>query len=149
MFRRTRPVVILIAVLALWAGLAWTVSRPDRFADYSRTVGQVAASTRDGARTGWLVGREQLAGRLTASFAAAAYDDAGGAVAGAQYQFAGAIPPDGRAVSMRDQLSPLLGDAVAALADVAGAPDRAALAAAVDRLDTVADRLDAFIEGHR
>jgi hypothetical protein len=144
-----RSLLVLGAVLALWAGFAWTVSRPDDFAAYSRTIGQVAESTHDATRTGWLVGRQQLAGRLTATFAATAYADAGRTIAGAQQLFARAVAPDRRAMSLRDQLGPLLAEAVADLADAAGANDRAALASAVDRLGSVADRLDTFIGSHR
>jgi hypothetical protein len=33
MTRRIRLSIVVAAVLALWAGFAWTVSRPDDFAD--------------------------------------------------------------------------------------------------------------------
>jgi len=99
------------------AGFAYTVTRPDDFADYSRTIGQVAGSTHDAARTGWLTGRQQLDGRVTAAFATTAYDDAEKTLAGAQQQFATAPPPDERAVSLRDQLGPLVSLAVKDLGD--------------------------------
>jgi hypothetical protein len=149
MSRRIRLSVVLTAVLALWSGFAWTVTRPDDFADYSRIIGQVADSTHDAASTGWLIGRQQLDGRITKVFATTAYDDAEKALAGAQQQFATAPPPDARAVSLRDQLGPLLALVVHDLGDAAGAPSRDALAAAVERLDAVARRLEEFIEAHR
>ena len=149
MTRRIRLSIVLAAVLALWAGFAWTVTRPDDFADYSRTVGQVAGATHDATRTGWLTGQQQLAGRVTAAFASTSYDDAGKALAGARKQFAAAIPPDERAVSLRDQLGPLLAEAERSFGDAAGAADRTALATAVDRLEEVSQQLEEFIEAHR
>jgi hypothetical protein len=149
MSRRIRMLVVLVAVLALWAGFAWTVTRPDDFADYSRTVGQVAGSAHDAARTGWLTGRQELDGRVTKVFATTAYDDAEKTLAGAQQQFTTAPPDDARAVSLRDQLGPLVTLVVRDLGDAAGAPDRTALADAVSRLDLVARQLEEFIQEHR
>jgi hypothetical protein len=146
---RIRLAVVLTAVLALWAGFAYTVTRPDDFADYSRTIGQVAGSTHDAVRTGWLVGRQQLDGRVTAAFATTAYDDAEKIMAGAQKQFTTAPPPDGRAVSLRDQLGPLVAVAVTDLGDASGAASRDALASAVRRLEADAQRLEEFIEAHK
>jgi hypothetical protein len=149
MTRRIRLSIVLAAVLALWAGFAWTVSRPDDFADYSRTVGQVAGATHDAARTAWLTGQQELNGRVTAAFASTSYDDAGRILAGARTQFARAVPPDDRSVSLRDQLGPLIAETERSFGDAAGAADRTALTAAVDRLEAVSRQLEDFIEGHR
>ena len=110
---------------------------------------QVAEATHDGVRTGWLTGREELAGRLFGGYPTVAFDDSSKAVAGAGKQFAEQPPPDGPSTRLRDELSPLLRRAVPLLGDAAQAVDDVALRAAVDALAALADRLDAFIEAYR
>jgi hypothetical protein len=141
--------LVLAAVVLLWAGLAYDLTRPSDRRDYHRTVVQVAEAAHDGVRTGWLVGRQRLAGQVFGTFGDAAFGDATDAVAGASRQFAQAAPPDGQSARLGDQLRPLLQDAVRLLADAARATDDNDLRAAVDGLGPLAERLDAFIEANR
>jgi hypothetical protein len=142
--------LILAAIGLLWAGFAYTVSRPTTPADYRRTLLQVAEATHDAARTGWLTGREQLAGRSTAPFTATGFDDATRAAAGASRQFAEEAPPDAATRKLRDQVSPLVSEVVNRLADASAAdatPEGTALLReAVDRLDKAAGDLEPVIE---
>jgi hypothetical protein len=136
------------AVLVLWAGFAYNVSKPDDYRSYERTMVQVAGSAHDAAQTGRLTGEQELAGNVTALFARASFDDAAKALAGAQQKFAGQGPPDERSAGLRDRLSPLLAAAVVALGDTAEAPDDAALRDGVRRLDELAGKLDDFLTAY-
>jgi acyl-CoA reductase-like NAD-dependent aldehyde dehydrogenase len=139
----------LAALLLLWAGFAFDVTRPADQRDYRRTVVQVAESTHDGVRTGWLIGREQLAGRVFGTYVTATFDDAEKAVAGASKQFAAEAPPDKVSTRLRDELSPLVQSATRLLGDASEAADDNALREAVDALDKLADQLDAFVEANQ
>jgi acyl-CoA reductase-like NAD-dependent aldehyde dehydrogenase len=141
--------ISLAAVLLLWAGFAYDVTRPADQRDYHRTVVQVAESAHDGVRTGWLVGREQLAGRVFGTFVTTTFDDAEKAVAGASKQFASEAPPDEASTRLRDELSPLLQSAINLLADASEPTDDAALRQAVDELGRLADQLDAFVAANQ
>jgi acyl-CoA reductase-like NAD-dependent aldehyde dehydrogenase len=141
--------IALAAVLLLWAGFAYDVTRPTDRREYHRTAVQVAESAHDGVRTGWLIGREQLAGRVFGTYVTATFDDAEKAVAGASKQFAAEAPPDEASTRLRDQLSPLLHSAVQLLADASEPADDSALRQAVDELGKLADQLDEFVEANQ
>jgi hypothetical protein len=133
------------AVMILWAGLAYQVTRPAGYPDYSRTMVQVAESAHDAARTGQLVAQAQTAGRVTGPFSVAAYDDAAEGLAGAQKKFAGQGPPDDASRRLRDELSPLLAATVVALGDTAEAGNDRAREVAADRLGALAEKFQNFI----
>jgi hypothetical protein len=141
--------VILAAVGLLWLGLAYDLTRPPDERGYRRTLVQVAESAHDAARTGWLTGREQLAGHVFGPFATTAFDDAQQAAAGASKQFSEQAPAGTTGRRLRDELRPLVQDTVRLLGDAAAASDDAALRAAVDGLAAVADRLDRYLEANR
>jgi acyl-CoA reductase-like NAD-dependent aldehyde dehydrogenase len=141
--------LVLVALVLLWAGLAYDLSRPSDQSTYHRAVVQVAESAHDGVRTGWLVGREELSGRVFGTFVTATFDDAEKAVAGASKQFAGEAPPDEASTRLRDQLSPMLQSAARLLGDASQASDDNALREAVDALGKLADQLDAFVEANQ
>ena len=146
--RRARVVVAGAAVLVLWAGFAYNVTKPDDYRAYERTMVQVAGSAHDAAQTGRLTGEQELAGNLTMVFARTSFDDASRALAGAQHKFAGQGPPDDRSVALRDRLGPLLAALVVALGDTAEAPDDATLRAGVRRLTELAGELDDFLSAY-
>jgi hypothetical protein len=136
------------AVVVLWAGLAYDLSRPDDYRGYSRTMVQVAEAAHDAAQTGRLVARQQLAGQVTRWYATAAYDDAAKGAAGAAKKFAGQGPPDAASQRLRDELSPLLASTVVALGDTAEADDDRTLAGGADRLGSLAGQLGDFVEAY-
>jgi hypothetical protein len=144
-----RLFLVLAAVLLLWAGFAYNVTRPPDDRAYRRTVVQVAESVHDGVGTAWLVGREKLAGRVFETFATAGFDDALKAVGGAADQFAENEPPDGPSARLRDELAPLVASAVRWLGDAAHAADDKALRVAADALGPLADRLAAFVAANQ
>ncbi|MFG1656984.1 hypothetical protein ACGFIY_10690 [Micromonospora chersina] len=144
-----RLILSAAALLALWAAVAYHVSRPPDAGDYLRTVTQVATSAHDAAATGVLVGRQQLRGGVTDAYAATAYDDGLRAVAGAQRKLAGAVPPDDGSAALRDRLSPLVQATARDLTDAARAADDPALRAAVEALDENSRRLAELIEEQR
>jgi hypothetical protein len=145
---KAKITVAVGAVVLLWAGLAYHLSRPDDYRHYTRTMVQVAQAAHDAAQTGRLVAQQQLAGRVTGRYATAAYDDATKGVAGAAKKFAGQGPPDDASRRLRDQLSPLLGGTVAALGDTAQAGDDSARRAAADHLGELAGQLGDFVEAY-
>jgi hypothetical protein len=145
----SRAVIAAAAVVALWAGFAYDVSRPADARDYQRTLVQAAESAHDAAQTAVLVGELELAGKVTGLFATTAFDDAAKALAGAEQKFAVQGPPDGASAARRDQLGPLLNTAVTALGDTAQAADDARLRDGVGRLKDLAGQLDDFVEAQR
>ncbi|HEX5198782.1 hypothetical protein ACFQS1_02310 [Paractinoplanes rhizophilus] len=145
MATRGRVLIAGAAVVLLWAGFAYDLSRPADAKQYRRTMVQVAEAAHDATRTGGLVGAQELAGNVTAAYATTAFDDATKALAGAQHKFAGEGPPDDSSAALRDRLSPLLSDAVIALGDTAQAPDDQALRDGTHRLDMIAGKLRAFV----
>jgi hypothetical protein len=148
MRRAGRIGVVVTAAALMWVGVAYQASRPPDYDAYHRTATQVARAAHDAVRTGWLTGRQELAGKVFPTYATVAFDDAAKALAGAQKTFASEAPPDGTARALRDELAPLLAAATTLLGDAAGAADDAALRHAVDRLDDLADRLDHFQTAH-
>ncbi|SRR6266487_79048 len=149
MRRLGRLPLVLTALALLWAGFAVTSVRPPRYDGYLRSAVQVAEAAHNATRTGWLTGRQVLAGQVFPPFAETAFDDATRALGGAQKQFAEAAPPDERSKRLRDELASLLQRAGQLLSDAAQAPGDAALRAAVDALGPLADQLDAFVEAHQ
>ena len=146
---RLGKITLVVVPVLLWAGLAYVATAPTSESDYHRTVVQVAQAAHDAARTGALTGRQVLAGQLFGPFATSAFDDSIKAIAGAQKQFAGEPPPDDRSRRWRDQLATLLLPTVIWLGDAAAADGDAALRAAIDHLDPLADQLHDFIEAIR
>jgi len=145
----SRIVIAAVAVAALWAGLAYDVSRPADARRYQRTLVQAAESAHDAAQTAALVGELELAGKVTGLFATAAFDDAAKGLAGAEQKSASQGPPDSASAARRDELGPLLNAAVTALGDTTEADDDNRLRDGVGRLKDVAARLDDFAEGMR
>jgi hypothetical protein len=144
-----RAAVAVGAVALLWVGLAYNLSRPGNYRTYHRTMLQVAAAAHDAAQTGRLTGEQLLAHRVTTPYAHSAFNDAIEALAGAQKQFASHTPPDMQSSHLGDQLSPLLAQEVIALGNTAQAADDTSLRTGIGTLDTLAERLDAFITAHR
>src|SRR6266542_3265024 len=83
-----RPVakltIVLVALGLLWGEVAYSCSRPPDSEDYHRTVVQVADSAHNATRTGWLTGRQKLAGQVFDTFAIGAFVDIGDIVANAE-----------------------------------------------------------------
>jgi hypothetical protein len=144
----TWPLVVA-AVGLMWAGFAYTATRPSDSDDYRRTAVQVAEAGHDAARTGWLAGRQQLAGQIFPPFANTSFSDATRALAGAAKEFVGEPPPDPQSTALRDELAPLLQETVRQLGYAAGAADDTELRRAVDALDSLAEQFEEFVEAHR
>ncbi|PSK65490.1 hypothetical protein B0E53_02547 [Micromonospora sp. MH33] len=149
MKRVQRLMIAVAALLVLWAGLAYEVSRPQDASGYLRTVLQVAGSAHDAAATGVLVAREQRRQHLTATYAVSAYDDAMKAVAGAQKKLGTEAAPDDASRALRDRLAPLVEAAARALSDAASARDDSALGHAGAALQAAAQQLNELIEDNR
>jgi len=142
-------VIAVLAVALLWAGLAFTLSKPIDAAGYLRTALQAADSAHDGAATGALIGRQELDQQVFTAFAVSAYQDAGQALAGAQKKLADTPPPDPASAELRDRLSPLVQAAVHDLGDAATAGKDVTLRAAVAALERDAEQLDGLIKQHQ
>ncbi|BCJ47700.1 hypothetical protein GCM10010168_20590 [Actinoplanes ianthinogenes] len=136
------------AVVIVWLGLAHQLVRPESYQHYARTMVQVAESAHDAAQTGRLVAEQQLAGRVTGAFSTAAYADATKGLAGAQQKFAAQGPPDEASRRLRDELSPLLGQAVVALGDASTADDDQTRELSAGRLGDLAGKLRQFVEAY-
>jgi hypothetical protein len=146
---RTRAALAAAAVVLLWAGFAYDVSRPADAKHYARVLTQAAESAHDATRTAALIGQLKLAGKITGPFATAAFGDAAKGLAGAEQKFATDGPPDPASATRRDQLGRLLGSAVTALGDTTEAADDSRLRDGVHRLTEVAGGLDDFVEAQR
>jgi hypothetical protein len=141
-----RLMIALGAVLALWVGFAVTVTAPPDRSDYRRTAVQAAESARDAAGTGALVAQTQLDGDAFGTFVGTAYDDATRTVAGAAKQIAGQPPPDDASAQLRDEVLPLVQEAVHALGDASRATSMATLRAALAALNDVAGKLADIVD---
>src|SRR6476660_1701079 len=148
MHRYPRAVPALAGVVLLYAGFVYDLSRPADARHYRDGVVQVAQSAHDAVESGWITGQLELYHRVVPPYADAAYGDATKTLSGAARQFAGQGPPDDRSAALRDQLGPLLQDAVRWLGTAANAGDDEQLRNAVDELDRIGDRLDAFVEAN-
>jgi hypothetical protein len=147
--RYRREVALTVAaVLLLWAGLAYDLTRPVDARGYHRTMVQVAEAAHDATESGRLTGEQQLAGHVTGPFARTSFDDAARALAGAQRKFAGQGPPDAASARLRDELAPLLAASVRALGDTAEAGGDDDRRAGVDRLGELAGRLADFVTAY-
>jgi hypothetical protein len=150
--RARRLVTVAAFLAAVWGLMVFAVVKPVSPTDYRRNVQQVAESAYNASRTGWLAGRQVLAGQVLSPFAQTAFDDAAKALSGATKQFASESPPTAASRQLRDALAPLLDSAVRRLGDASSASedgDDDALRQAVDELDRVAGQLDDFIEAHQ
>ena len=141
-----RLTIALAGVLALWAGFAVRVSAPPDRSDYRRTAVQAAGSAHDAAGTGALVARTQLDGHAFGTFIATAYDDAARTLSGAAKQIAEQAPPDDASARLRDEVLPLVQEAVRALGDASRASTEGALRAALAALDDVAGKLGDIVD---
>jgi hypothetical protein len=132
---RGRMWIAATALVLLWAGFAYDLSRPPDGSDYHRTVLQVTRTAHDAAATGALIGRQQLDGRVFGPFAVSAYRDATRAMGSARRRLTEQAPPDGASMAQRDRIAPIMGAAADHLGDAASARDDARLRAAVDDLE--------------
>jgi hypothetical protein len=147
--RRWWPAAVAGALL--WGIVGYFLTKPTDFHDYRRTVVQVADSAYVAVSTAQMTVRAQLDGKVTGRYTTAALQDATDAVAGAWKQFAAVAPVDDATTAMRDELGPVLLDAVRTLGDLVAAEDQgaAATAAALPALGPVADDLSDFLERHK
>jgi hypothetical protein len=142
---RHRSAIAAVALLALWAGFAFDLSRPADATDYRRTAVQVAQSAHDAASTAALIARQQLQGRVFGTFATSAYQDAAEAAAGAAKKITGHPPPDRDAARLRDRIAGLVQATVRDLGAAVRATDAAALRAAAAGLERSAQALRALL----
>jgi hypothetical protein len=139
-----------VAVL-VWLGLAYCAAPPDAH-EYRRTAVQSAQAALAAVRTVVLAGPADRDGKLFPPYLSALIDDEAGAVTSAERELAAEPPPDAGTRAVRDQLTPLLVEAGRQIADLDAAEsagDRPALAAHLDALRAIGDRLDAFVERYR
>jgi hypothetical protein len=139
-------------VIALvWLALAYCAGPPDPHG-YRRTAVTSAQAALSAVRTVALAGSAHNGDRLFDPYFATVIDDEAGAVASALQQVSAETPPDAGTRRARDQLVPLLvqaGQEITDLDRAASRGDRAAVAAHVDRLHEVGDRLDDFVERYQ
>ena len=83
-------------------------TRSNLFGDHAAGEAECRATSHDAAAPGVLAGRQDLRQRITAAFAATAYDDAMKAVVGAQKTLADSVAPDDASAALRDRLAPLV-----------------------------------------
>lgn len=136
-------------VLAVWLVLAWASGGPSAHA-YGVSVREAAAGTLSTVRTVILAGRADLAGQLFNPYLSTVLEDATTAARTAQSNLAHGAPPDPDSQRMRDEVAPLLAQAVRGIGDVSlavGARDDGGLAAALGRLTALTAELDAFLNG--
>jgi hypothetical protein len=148
----TRRRIAVAGVIALvWLGLAYCAGPPDAHG-YRQTAVEAAQAGLNAARTVALAGSARNGDRLFDPYLTTVIDDEAGAVASALQRVTAETPPDDGTRRARDQLVPLLVQAAREIGDLdlaASRGDRAGVAAHVDRLREVGDRLDDFVERYR
>jgi hypothetical protein len=151
MTRRGTVVAVLLVLIAGSWGLLAYATRPPGAHEYRVDARQAAGGALSGVRTVVLAGRAEAADKVLDPYLATVLDDATDAVRTAQSDLAGQPPPDGRTRAMRDELAPLLAQAVQEVGDVSvavGASDSRALSAAIGHLQHLGDQLSDFLERH-
>lgn len=142
----------IVVGLVLLAALAVPAMWPVDANAYRDTTVKAAQGGLSGARTAQLVADAHLRGRITGPYTTVVLQDARTATATALSELADSEVPDAPSARLRDQLSPLLVAASAAVADAGTAIDNdddAALRAVQRRLTKAGDDLEAYVDGHR
>jgi hypothetical protein len=132
--------VLLLAVCGL---LGYCSAVPPDFHDFRVAAVRTAGTAHDALLTADLTGAAVRDGQAPGPYAAVLLDDSAKSLASSVSAFAELAPPDEAATAMRDDLLPLLSEAVARLGDAAHDPAR------TDGLAGLAERLGAFADGHR
>jgi hypothetical protein len=145
--RWAKVIISGAVILAVLVFFAWVTGPPTPH-EYRTDAQKAASGSLSAVRTTVLAGRAELAGNLVGLYLTATLDDAADGARTTQSNLAGQSPPDGASRSLRDQVAPMLAQAVAGIGDVSVAVDSgddAALSAALDRLSALGDKLDAFL----
>jgi hypothetical protein len=140
--------VVAVVLLACgWFGIA--SAGPPRFHAYRKAALQAATAAHDAVRTSALTIGARLEHRASDAYTSVVLDDALGSVSSAEAKLDRLPPPDDRTTTLRDQLTPLLVDAVRQLGDVTTAVDGgdpATIRAAAKGLGVLGDRLDDYLD---
>jgi hypothetical protein len=146
-----RWVALGVVAMLAWVGLAYCAGPADAH-EYRRTAVQAAQAGLNAVRTATLAGTAGRDGKVIDPYLSVVIDDSTGAVASAHNQLAAQSPPDPATRVLRDELTPLLDEAVRQIGDLhlaMSAGDRAGTDAHLDGLRRVGDRLDDFVGRYR
>jgi hypothetical protein len=148
-----RRIFVVLLTLAVLAGgwLAYDTTRPPDFHPYRVTAVEAARAAHDGLLVAGLTAGAFLEGRALSPYVSTVLDDAGESVADASARFAELAPTDERTVAIRDELTPLLAEAIVRLGDVRRADangDAGALREAIRPLTPLAERFAGFLDRH-
>ncbi|MFI5908113.1 hypothetical protein [Dactylosporangium sp. NPDC051541] len=129
----------LAGVLVVVCGLLGYCSvRPPDFHDFRVAAVTTAQTAHDALLTADLTGGAVRDGKAPGPYASVQLDAGAKSLGTAVGDFAELPPPDAAATALRDQLLPMLSEAVARLGDAAADPAR------TDGMRALAERLDAF-----
>jgi hypothetical protein len=149
--RRAGTALLAVLIVAGWLLLALG-SGPAGPHEYRTAARQAASGALSGVRTVVLAGRAKLGGKVLDPYLSVLFDNATEMARTTQSNLAGKSPPDDATRAIRDELAPLLADAVRDIGDVvlaADASDDTALVKAVDALARLGDQLSGFLARHR
>ena len=130
-------------LLLLLAGLGYCAVAPTSADAFRQAAVETAQAAHDAVRTADLTGAAVAEHRATGPYAAVLLDSSTRSLASAVRTFAEEPPPDRAATALRDELLPLLTEAVRLVGDAAAAPGHR------DGLAPLADTLHQFIQRHR
>lgn len=122
--------------------LGYCSAQPPDHHDFRVTAVQTAQAAHDALRTADLTGKAVRDGHAPGPYAAVLLDDSAKSLGAAVSTFAELSPPDAASVAMRNELLPLLGEAVQRLGDAAADP------AHTDGIAPLADKLGDFVQRH-
>jgi hypothetical protein len=144
-----RRVIVVAAVLgAVLVGLGVLSQLPTDYTGFREAAVKAAQGSLAGVRSLRLAAEASRHGNMLPPVLSTVVDDSRTAATTAVQQFGLEDVPDERSAALRDELSPLLADAVRTIADAARAiddGDDAQLRDAVDRLGGTGDKLDDFV----
>jgi len=147
-----KGIIAVAAVVVLLLGwLGFSSTRPPDFHDYRKLAVESADSAYGAVRTASLAVTASLEHKAPGPYLSVMLDGCVRDASGAIGQFAQLPPPDAGTAAMRDELAPLLAEAVRQTGDVRAAADRAdptGLRDAAAGLQALAERLDDFLERH-
>jgi hypothetical protein len=147
-----KTVIVLVTAFVLLLGwLGYRSTQPVSFHKYRTTAVQTAEAAQEAVRTTALTITAMLADKVTGPYVSVVLDTSVTSVSKAVAGFTELAPPDARTTAMRDELQPLLADAVRELGDVARAVDggdTGAVRTAAAGLGDLGDRLDDYLDAH-
>jgi hypothetical protein len=145
---KRRVIIVAAVTAAVLVGLGVTSQLPSDYDSFREAAVKAAQGSLAGVRSLLLAAEAGRHGNMLPPVLSTVVDDSRTAATTAAQQIGLEDVPDERSAALRDELSPLLTDAIRTIADTARAiddGDDTQLREALDRLSATGDKLDEFV----